>query len=192
MSLPAGNRQLAFARWGRACPLPDGPVSRLILYAGGWVGRGGACRPEVDSVDVLFRAAGEVTECSRWSSAGAEVLFEGCPPLKPFPVRAGKRPAPGRWWSATAGRLVHYGPAAMRLHVMLLDRDLRVSGLAARPLELRWHGPSGVRAHAPHLMLRPAEGQGVLADCTAGQELSRGRRSVAAVVAEICTAAGLR
>ncbi|WND23554.1 hypothetical protein [Streptomyces violaceus] len=27
----------------------------------------------------------------------------------------------------------------MRLHVMLLDRDPCVSGLATRPLELRWH-----------------------------------------------------
>lgn len=161
------------------------------MQEAGWDGAG-ARQPEVESVDVLFRAAGGVTECSRWSSAAAEVLFEGCPPLKPFPVRTGKRLAPGWWWSATTGRLVHYGSAAMRLHVMLLDRDPRVSGLAARPLELRWHVPSGVRAHAPQLMLRLADGQGVLADCTARGELSRRQRSVAAVVGEICTAAGWR
>jgi hypothetical protein len=33
------------------------------------------------------------------------------------PIRKGKRLAPGWWWSATTGRLVHYGSAAMRLHV---------------------------------------------------------------------------
>lgn len=48
----------------------------------------------------------------------------------------------------------------MRLHVMLLDRDPRVSGLAARPLELRSREPGGVRAHAPQLMLRLADSQG--------------------------------
>lgn len=80
----------------------------------------------------------------------------------------------------------------MRLHVMLLDRDPRVSGLATRPLELRWHGPSGVRSHAPQLMLRLVDGQGVLADCTGKGELSRRQRSVAAVVGEICTAVGWR
>lgn len=141
-------------------PLPDGPISRLVLYAGCWVGRSGDRRPDVGSVDVLFQSVGGATECSRWSSAAGEVVFENCPPLKPFSVRKGKRLAPGWWWSATTGRLVHYGSAAMRLHVMLLDRDPRVSGLAARPLELRWHVPGGVRAHAPQLMLRLADGQG--------------------------------
>lgn len=158
------------------------------MQEAGW-GGARARRPEVESVDVRFRAAGGVTECSRWSSAAAEVLVESCPPLKPFPVRAGKRLAPGWWWSAATGRLVHYGFAAMRLHVMLLDRDPCVSGLAARPLVLRWHVPSGVWADAPQLMLRLADGQGVLADCTARGELSRCQRSVAAVVGEICTAA---
>ncbi|OKJ85698.1 hypothetical protein AMK33_38830 [Streptomyces sp. CB02400] len=83
-------------------------------------------------------------------------------------------------------------PLSQNREIALLDRDPRVSGLAARPLELRWHMPSGVRAHVPQLMLRLADGQGVLADCTAREELSRRQRSVAAVVGEICTAAGWR
>jgi hypothetical protein len=125
-------------------------------------------------------------------AAASEVVFERCPPLKPFPVRKGKRLAPGWWWSATTGRLVHYGSAAMRLHVMLLDRDPHVAGLAARPLELRWREPGGARAHAPQLMLRLADGQGVLADCTARPELSQPQRSLAAVIGEICAAVGWR
>ncbi|MFI8345632.1 TnsA-like heteromeric transposase endonuclease subunit [Streptomyces sp. NPDC085639] len=120
------------------------------------------------------------------------MAFERCPPLRPFPVRRGKRLAPGWWWSATTGRLVHYGSAAMRLHLMLLDRDQRVSGIAARPLELRWREPGGVRVHAPQLMLRLADGQGVLADCVAGRELSQRQRSVAAVLGEMCAAVGWR
>ncbi|MFJ3498834.1 TnsA-like heteromeric transposase endonuclease subunit [Streptomyces sp. NPDC086091] len=143
-------------------------------------------------MDVLFLAAGRTMECSRWSAAAAEVVFERCPPLRPFPVRKGKRLAPGWWWSSTTGRLVHYGSAAMRLHVMLLDRDPRVSGLAARPLELRWCEPGGVRAHTPQLMLRLADGQGVLADCTTSSELSQRQRSLASVVGQICAAVGWR
>ncbi|MGW1616666.1 TnsA-like heteromeric transposase endonuclease subunit [Streptomyces sp. NPDC002285] len=125
-------------------------------------------------------------------SVAAEVVFENCPPLKPFPVRKGKRLAPGWWWSASTGRLVRYGFAAVRLHVMLLDRDPRISGLAARPLGLRWPVPGGVRAHAPQLMLRLADGQGVLADCTGGGELSHRQRSLAAAVGEVCRAVGWR
>lgn len=144
------------------------------------------------AVDVRFLAASGTTECSRWQAAATEVAFEQCPPLRPFSARKGKRIAPGWWWSATTGRLVHYGSAAMRLHLMLLDRDPRVSGLASRPLELRWRAPDGVRTHAPQLMLRLTDGQGVLADCTARAELSRRQRSLAAAVGEVCAAVGWR
>ncbi|MFD4814373.1 TnsA-like heteromeric transposase endonuclease subunit [Streptomyces sp. NPDC058418] len=140
---------------------------------------------DVGAVDVRFLAAGGTTECSPWSAAAAEVAFEQCPPLRPFPVRKGKRTAPGWWWSSTTGRLVHYGSGAMRLHLMLLDRDPRVQGLAGRPLELRWRAPGGVRAHLPQVMLRLADGQGVLADCTARGELSQRQRSLAAVAGEV-------
>ncbi|MFF5728157.1 TnsA-like heteromeric transposase endonuclease subunit [[Kitasatospora] papulosa] len=143
-------------------------------------------------MDVRFLAAGGTTECSPWSAAAAEVAFERCVPLRPFPVRKGKRTAPGWWWSATTGRLVHYGSGAMRLHLMLLDRDPRVQGLAGRPLELRWRAPDGVRTHVPQVMLRLTDGQGVLADCTARGELSQRQRSLAAVVGEVCAAVGWR
>lgn len=156
-----------------------------------WDGAGVA-PADVWLVDVLFSEAGQAARCLRWSEAAAEVVFEQCPPLRPFPVRKGKRLAPGWWWSATTGRLVHYASAAMRLHMMLLDRNPRVSGLAARPLELRWREPGGVRAHAPQLMLRLANGQGVLADCTASVELPQRQRSLAAAVEEICAAVGWR
>ncbi|MGW8954736.1 TnsA-like heteromeric transposase endonuclease subunit [Streptomyces sp. NPDC055709] len=143
-------------------------------------------------MDVLHLAADRTVECSRWPAAAAEVAFEQCPPLRPFPVRTGKRLAPGWWWSSTTGRLVHYGSAAMRLHVMLLDRDRRVSGLAARPLELRWREPGGTRAHAPQLMLRLADGRAVLADCTTRPELSQRQRSLASAVGQMCAAVGWR
>ncbi|MGW2369713.1 TnsA-like heteromeric transposase endonuclease subunit [Streptomyces sp. NPDC001667] len=141
---------------------------------------------------MLFLGAGGALQCSRWSTAAPEMAFERCPPLKPFPTRGGKRLAPGWWWSVTTGRLVHYGSAAMRLHVMLLDRDPRVSALAARPLELRWHERDGVRTHASQLMIQLVDGQRMLADCTARPELSQHQRSLAAVVGEICAAVGWR
>lgn len=123
-------------------------------------GRAGRCRgcgrtvPGCGRGDGVFAVVGEVA-------------FEQCPPLRPFPVRKGKRTAPGWWWSATTGGLVHYGSGAMRLHLMLLDRDPRVQGLSSRP-------------------------QGVLADCTAAGELSGRQRSLAAVVGEVCAAVGWR
>ncbi|MFF9135506.1 TnsA-like heteromeric transposase endonuclease subunit [Streptomyces sp. NPDC014806] len=145
-----------------------------------------------ESADVLFRTGVGGTKCARWSTAASEVAFEHCPPLQPFPVRRGRRLAPGWWWSARTGRLVPYGSAAMRLHVMLLDRDPRISGLAARPLQLQWPGPGGLTAHAPQLMLRLADGQRVLADCTSRTEFSQGQRSLAQLMDELCVAVGWR
>ncbi|MFF4234121.1 TnsA-like heteromeric transposase endonuclease subunit [Streptomyces sp. NPDC001820] len=127
-----------------------------------------------------------------WQEAASEVRFERCPPLRPFRARPGKRLAPGWWWSATTGRLVHYGTAAMRLHMMLLDRDPRVSALACRPLELRWIEDGRARLHAPHLMIRLASGQGVLADCTARAQLSQAQRSLGMVVGQACRRVGWR
>ncbi|MEV7004640.1 TnsA-like heteromeric transposase endonuclease subunit [Streptomyces sp. NPDC093982] len=171
-SRPVRLRGPVRADWGAPCrcslcPLPDGLMGRLFGVQGTGTGRD---RAGVGSVDVVFYEAGRESSCLRWSNAATEVAFERCPPLRPFPARTGKRLAPGWWWSSTTGRLVHYASAAMRLHVMLLDRDPRVSGLAARPLELRWREPGRVRAHTPQLMLRLADGQGVLADCTARGE----------------------
>lgn len=171
---------------------PFGSVCRML--GGAERGRGGAraWRSEADSVDVLFRTAGGATECSGWSWAAAHVVFENCPPLQPSrPATAsggrrdgGGRPPPDRWCTTGPQRRDCMGCSSTAIHAS--------AGRNARPLGLRWHVPSGVRAHAPQPMLRPADGQGVLAGCTGGGELTRRQRSLAAVVGEICTAAGRR
>jgi hypothetical protein len=147
---------------------------------------------DAGTVDVLFLAADGRQECSRWPAAAADVPFEQCPPLRRFPVRKVRGTAPGWWWSATTGGLVHYGSGAMRLHIMLLDYDPRVRALASRPLELRWREPGGMRRHVPQMMLRFADGQAALADCTTMKEPSPRQRSLTATVGAICAAAGWR
>ncbi|MED7949312.1 TnsA-like heteromeric transposase endonuclease subunit [Streptomyces sp. BE303] len=116
--------------------------------------------------------------------------FEQCPVLQSFPVRRGKRLAPGWWWSSTTGRHVAFGSAAMRLHVMLLDRDRRVSGLAGRPVELRWRDERQDHSHLPQLMVRLGDGTGVLADCSSRPQLSARQREVSAVVGQLCRSVG--
>ncbi|WP_197287613.1 TnsA-like heteromeric transposase endonuclease subunit [Streptomyces apocyni] len=112
-----------------------------------------------------------------WLQAGREQALEECLPVRDFPVLRGRRIAPGWWWSATSGRLVHYGFGAMRTQVMMLDRDPKVVALACRPVELLWRGRSGkVVSHAPHLVARLADGSGLFVDC-AGR-CGAGRRLV--------------
>ncbi|MFD5134296.1 TnsA-like heteromeric transposase endonuclease subunit [Streptomyces olindensis] len=94
-----------------------------------------------------------------WGEAARVVPLEECGPVRPFPLRSGRRFAPGWWWSATTGRLVHYGSGVMRTQVMLLDRDPSVMAMACRPVELSWRGSDGTEvSHAPHLMARFGDG----------------------------------
>ncbi|WP_458083188.1 TnsA-like heteromeric transposase endonuclease subunit [Streptomyces malaysiensis] len=105
-----------------------------------------------------------------WGEAAHVVCLEDCGPVRPFPLRLGRRFAPGCWWSATTGRLVHYGSGVMRTQVMLLDHDPSVMAMACRPVELSWKESDGtVVSHAPHLMARLSDGTGLLLDC-AGRE----------------------
>ncbi|MEV5901860.1 TnsA-like heteromeric transposase endonuclease subunit [Streptomyces sp. NPDC052127] len=122
-----------------------------------------------------------------WLEAAQDVVFERCPAVRPFPVRSGRRVAPGWWWSSASGRLVGYGCGAMRTQLMLLDRDPAVVALACRPVELVWReGGRGV-GHAPQLMARLKDGSGLLVDCVGRSGPSprlAGRARVVAAAAE--------
>ncbi|MFF1959820.1 TnsA-like heteromeric transposase endonuclease subunit [Streptomyces sp. NPDC058220] len=126
-----------------------------------------------------------------WPDAARGVCLEECGPVRRFPVRHGKRMAPGWWWSATEGRLVHYASGVMRTQVMLLDHDPSVVAIACRPVELTWREGDGVVVrHAPHLMARLVDGRGLLADCAGHGEISARLASRAAVMEAAAAAVG--
>ncbi|MFC1414155.1 TnsA-like heteromeric transposase endonuclease subunit [Streptacidiphilus sp. N1-12] len=121
---------------------------------------------------VEARIVGTGTELDRlpWARAAHTVALEELAAVRTFPVQRGRRIAPGWWWSASTGRLVHYGFGAMRTQLMLLDHDPHVVALACSPVEFTWLGDDGaVAVHAPHLMARLRDGSGLLVDC-AGSE----------------------
>ncbi|MFD7596305.1 TnsA-like heteromeric transposase endonuclease subunit [Kitasatospora sp. NPDC059812] len=121
---------------------------------------------------VEARIVGAGTELERmpWTRAAHGVALEELASVRAFPVQRGRRIAPGWWWSASTGRLVHYGFGAMRTEIMLLDHDPQVVALACSPVELAWLGEDdAVAVHAPHLMARLRDGSGLLVDC-AGSE----------------------
>jgi hypothetical protein len=107
-------------------------------------------------------------------------------------VIPGKRWGPGWWWSATTGRHVAHGSAAMRTQVMLLDRDRSVTGLAGRPVRVVWREEDGaVRSWVPQLFARLADGSGMLADCPGALEVGGVRaRRAGEVLAAVCGQVG--
>jgi hypothetical protein len=94
------------------------------------------------------------------------VRFEAMPPVRRYSARKGQRHLPGLWWSATADGHVGYESWLERDHVMWLDFDRTVVGIAAQPFWLSWTGPDGKAvAHAPDYFARRVDGCAVVVDC---------------------------
>ncbi|MEV5479121.1 TnsA-like heteromeric transposase endonuclease subunit [Streptomyces sp. NPDC052207] len=148
-------------------------------------------RVDPSVIDARFLDMQGVPRQVPWLQAAAECELERCRPVRSFPVRPGRRIAPGWWWSATDGHLVHYGFGAMRTQVMLLDFDRSVTALACSPLELVWWGQGGRRvSHVPHLMARLRDGSAVLVDCAGRGGISRRLAGRARVMEAAAAAAG--
>ena len=68
--------------------------------------------------------------------------FESCSPIRRFTSHKGQRHLSGLWWSATTGGHVGFESWMERDHVMALDFDPTVVGIASQPFWLfcamRW------------------------------------------------------
>ncbi|WSN01895.1 TnsA-like heteromeric transposase endonuclease subunit [Streptomyces sp. NBC_01693] len=132
--------------------------------------------------------SGEVRRL-QWEQAATSVRFEDVGPVSAFPVVPGRRWGPGWWWSATTGRHVMHGSAAMRTQLMVLDRDPNVTGLSGRPVRLLWRDTDGrVHSWVPQLFARYADGPGLLADCPSSPSVGGNRAQRARVVLEAACA----
>lgn len=145
-----------------------------------------------EGVEAVFADAASRPVQRRWLEVAASVRLEDLPPVSAFPVVPGKRWGPGWWWSATMGAHVVHGSAAMRLWLMLLDRDPQVVGLAGRPVRLVWRDEADgrVRSWVPQLFARRTDGTGMLADCPAsphagGERARRAQQVLEAACAQV-------
>ncbi|WP_404199782.1 TnsA-like heteromeric transposase endonuclease subunit [Streptomyces tauricus] len=141
--------------------------------------------------DAVFVDPVGQTVQQRWADAALAVAFEDCDPVSAFPAVPGRRWGPGLWWSATTGRHVVAGSNAMRIQLMVLDRNPDVRALAGRPVRLLWRNPRGqVRSWVPQLFARYSDGTALLADCPShpeagGERALRAAQAVAAACADI-------
>lgn len=100
-------------------------------------------------------------------------------PSRRFKARKGQRNLPGHWWSATDARHVGYESWLERDHLVALDFDRSVAGIASQPFWLYWTDPEGQRAsHAPDYFARRADGSAVVLDCRPWCRWTSDRRPV--------------
>jgi TnsA-like endonuclease N terminal len=106
------------------------------------------------------------TQCRVPMADAWAVRFEAMAPARRFNVRKGQRHLPGRWWSATDGGHVGYESWLERDHLMWLDFDPAVVGIASQPFWLSWVAPDGKGvAHAPDFFARRVDDSAVVVDC---------------------------
>jgi hypothetical protein len=127
----------------------------------------GTARPAFDAAGfAIARVTGDGVD-ERMSLADATaVRLELGLPVRRFTSRKGQRHLSGLWWSATTGGHVGFESWLERDHVMLLDFDPEVVGIASQPFWLHWTDRDGRRvSHAPDFFARREDGSGVVVDC---------------------------
>ncbi|MEO3748973.1 TnsA-like heteromeric transposase endonuclease subunit [Plantactinospora sp. B5E13] len=99
----------------------------------------------------------------------AGVGLEWGRPVRRFPSYRGQRHYPGLYWSATMRRHVGYESWVERDHLVALDFDRAVVGIASQPFWLLWRGEDRAeRRHAPDFFARLADGGAVVVDSRPG------------------------
>jgi hypothetical protein len=87
-------------------------------------------------------------------------------PVRRFRSRKGQRHLSGLWWSATTGGHVGFESWLERDHLLRLDFDPFVVGIASQPFWLHWTDAGGKPvSHAPDFFARRRDGSAVVVDC---------------------------
>jgi hypothetical protein len=82
--------------------------------------------------------------------------FESCSPIRRFTSHKGQRHLSGLWWSATTGGHVGFESWMERDHVMALDFDPTVVGIASQPFWLSWRDDAGTDLACTGLLRSPS------------------------------------
>ena len=91
--------------------------------------------------------------------------LEDALPVRSFRWAKGSRHFPGLWWSSTTGDHVGFESWLERDHVMAMDFDPDITGIASQPFWLYWRDEDGrARRHAPDFFARRADGSGLVVD----------------------------
>src|SRR5260370_22784116 len=91
--------------------------------------------------------------------------FESALPVRPFYWAKGSMHFPGSWWSSTTGDHVGFESWLERDHVMAMDFDPAIVGIASQPFWLYWQGQGAPAPRPPQAFCpRRAHGRGAWVD----------------------------
>lgn len=91
--------------------------------------------------------------------------FEDALPVRSFRWAKGAAHFPGSWWSLTTLAHVGFEFWLERDHLMMMDFDPGITGIASQPFWLHSQDENGrARHHAPDFFARRADGSGLVID----------------------------
>jgi len=117
--------------------------------------------------------------------------FEDALPVRSFQWAKGASHFPGWWWSSTTGDHVGFESWLERDHVMAMDFDPDITGIASQPFWLHWRDEGGRdRRHAPDFFARRADGSGLVVDVRPDDRIPAKDAGVFGMTAMACGQAG--
>jgi hypothetical protein len=125
------------------------------------------------------------------TQAAWAVPLEHGSPVRRFTSRKGQRHLSGLWWSATTGGHVGFESWLERDHLLNLDFDPTVVGIASQPFWLHWIDAAGKPdSHAPDFFARRSDGSAVVVDCRPVERRRHGDVAKFEATARACALAG--
>ncbi len=119
-----------------------------------------------------------------------DVRFERVAPVRPVQSFRGQRNFAGAWWLASTGAHVGFESWLERDHLMSLDFDPMVVGVASQPFWLSWSSSGRSRRHAPDYFARLRDGTGVVIDVRPDDRIAPADAEAFAVTAQACDEVG--
>src|ERR1700683_326787 len=124
-------------------------------------------------------------------SACVTERFESALPVRSFQWAKGASHFPGYWWSSTTGDHVGFESWLERDHVMVMDFDPDITGIASQPFWLHWQDEDGrPRRHAPDFSARRADGSALVVDVRPDDQIPPRDAGVFRMMAMACGQAG--
>jgi hypothetical protein len=147
------------------------------------------CSAELRFSVEYVRADGEARRVPL--AACAAERFEEALPVRSFHWAKGAAHFPGSWWSSTMLAHVGFESWLERDHVMVMDFDPGITGIASQPFWLHWQDEDGrARRHAPDFFARRADDSGLVVDVRPDDQIPAKDAEVFRITAAACRQAG--
>lgn len=116
--------------------------------------------------------------------------FENSPPIRRVAAYKGQRNFSGLWWCASTNRHVGFESWLERDHLIRLDLDPSVTGIASQPFRIKLPQPLPQTWHVPDYFVRRADGTGIVIDVRPDARVKADDQLVFDATAELCATVG--